>query len=805
MTVDKKRKNTKAHASGPKRRKTQQQSKQTKRPVSVDALAWKTVDIPEMFDDAEGFFGLEEITGVDVVKEGDVVKFMAAVPKSKAEVEDDGEEFGGFDDEETPKPAENADQEVSTSDSKVEAVKTPAKDKKAPKDQKKPKEQQKEQQKQQKQQPKKEQPNKAANKKNAEDKKKARKNEKTTVEPKDPELETDLFTKLEELPEPEEEEVDMSEWVPLDLSPRMISSIAKLKFTKPTVIQSKAIPEIMAGHDVIGKASTGSGKTLAFGIPVVESWLSAAETRKQNKEEKKGATALILSPTRELAQQIRDHLQALCKGLPMAPYICSVLGGMAVQKQKRQLQVADIVIATPGRMWEVMSSDNSVLASLRNISFLVLDEADRLLKDGSFKEAEEIFKALDRPPVEENNEDQKMGNTDEEGQEEEEEESEEEEEEEEPVNKRQTLIFSATFNKNLQQKLAGKSKFKATSTQDMEYLLQKLNFRETPKFVDANPVHQMAENLKEGLIMCGDMEKDLYLYATLMLQPTRRALVFTNSVNSVRRLTPLLENLNLPAFPLHSGMIQQARLRSIDRFKANEGAKKKNGSAAILVATDVAARGLDIPEVDLVIHYHVPRAAEDYVHRSGRTARASNSGTSILLCGPKEAVPTQRLVAKVHAQAEVKAGNSGNNTKKLVSSGLRTIDIDRRVVAKLRERVDLAKKIADAVQAKTMGGKEDDWMKKAAEDLGVEYDSEELEKAGKWGGKGSFKKQKQKEAQQMSKGELASLRAALRDLLSKRINTGVSERYLTGLDVSELLKGEQGLFLGQVDGLGLDD
>ena len=731
---------------------------------------------------------------------------MTAVPKSKAEVEDDGEEFDGFDDEETPKPAKNADQEVEASNSKAEAVKTPAKEKKAPKDQTKPKEQPKEQQKQQK--PKKEQPNKAANKKASEDKKKARKNEKPTVEAKDPELETDLFTKLEELPEPEEEEVDMSEWVPLDLSPRMISSIAKLKFTKPTLIQAQAIPQIMAGHDVIGKASTGSGKTLAFGIPLVEAWLSAEETRKQNKGEKNGATALILSPTRELAQQIRDHLQALCKGLPTAPYICSVLGGMAVQKQKRQLAVADIVIATPGRMWEVMSSDNSVLAALRNISFLVLDEADRLLKDGSFKEAEEIFKALDRQAVEENNEDQKMGNTDEEGQEQEEEESEEEEEEEEeeePVNKRQTLVFSATFNKNLQQKLAGKSRFKATSTQDMEYLLQKLNFRETPKFVDANPVHQMAENLKEGLIMCGDMEKDLYLYATLMLQPTRRALVFTNSVNSVRRLTPLLENLNLPAFPLHSGMIQQARLRSIDRFKANEGAKKKNGSAAILVATDVAARGLDIPEVDLVIHYHVPRAAEDYVHRSGRTARASNSGTSILLCGPKEAVPTQRLVAKVHAQAEVKAGNSGNNTKKLVSNGLRTIDIDRRIVAKLRERVDLAKKIADAVQAKTMGGKEDDWMKKAAEDLGVEYDSEELEKAGKWSGKGSFKKQKQKEAQQMSKGELASMRAALRDLLSKRINTGVSERYLTGLDVSDLLKGEQGLFLGKVDGLGLDD
>jgi ATP-dependent RNA helicase DDX24/MAK5 len=632
--------------------------------------------------------------------------------------------------------------------------------------------------------------------------KKEKKGAKVDQAKEDTELEANIFAQAGDLAEAEAEDndIDMSQWVPLDLSPQMLSSIARLKFAKPTAIQIRAIPQIMNGHDVVGKAATGSGKTLAFGIPIVESWLAKRaekqDAEKQDAEkqdaEKQGPIAMILSPTRELAHQICDHLKLLCAGLATGPYICSVTGGLAVQKQQRQLEKADIVVGTPGRMWELMSSSNSVLGSLRGIDFLVVDEADRLLKDGHFKDAEEILKAIDRTaPGEENDDDS---------------------DDETPRHHRQTLVFSATFNKNLQQKLAGKARFNLTSdTESLEYLLKKLNFREErPKFVDTNPISQMAENLKEGLIQCGDLEKDLYLYSVLLLQPTRRALVFTNSINTVRRLTPFLQALNLPAFALHSDMEQKARLRSIERFKAATTPTQPSStpassagaltSSSILIATDVAARGLDIPNIDLVIHYHVPRSADDYVHRSGRTARANTSGISILLCGPKEAVPTQRLIAKVHAAAAV---NTSRSQLASVGVGVHTIDIDRRLVSHLRPRVTLAKKITDTSIAKEKGAKEDDWMKNAAEELGVEFNAEELEAAGLWKGKGSGKKLREKEARAVTKTEVKQWRWELKELLAKRVNTGVSEKYLGGVDVDGLLRGARGEFLGQVEGLGL--
>jgi ATP-dependent RNA helicase DDX24/MAK5 len=618
-------------------------------------------------------------------------------------------------------------------------------------------------------------------KKEKEEKKKMEKKE-DKADKADSELETNVFAQAADLAE--DDDTDMSEWVPLDLSPQLLSSIARLKFAKPTPIQARAIPHVMNGHDVIGKAATGSGKTLAFGIPIVEKWL--ARMADNQAAEKKGPIALILSPTRELAHQISDHLKLLCAGLTTSPYICSVTGGLAVQKQQRQLEKADIVIGTPGRMWEVMSTGTSVLGGLRGIEFLVVDEADRLLKDGQFKEAEEILKALDRTaPGEESDGDGDDSDN------------------ETPRHQRQTLVFSATFNKNLQQKLAGKARFNLQADHEsLEYLLQKLNFREErPKFVDTNPISQMAENLKEGLIQCGDLEKDLYLYATLLLQPTHRTLVFTNAISTVRRLTPFLQSLNLPAFSLHSDMEQKARLRSLERFKAppTPGTQGTQDST-ILIATDVAARGLDIPNIDLVIHYHVPRTADDYVHRSGRTARANQAGISILLSGPKEAVPTQRLIAKVHAAAAI---NSTRSQLAASGVGVHTIDIDRRLVSHLRPRVTLAKKITETAIAKERGAKEDDWMRKAADELGVEFDDDELERAASWKGKGSGRKVKEKEARGVGKNEIKQWRWELKELLAKRVNTGVSEKYLGGVDVDGMLRGARGEFLGQVEGLGL--
>ncbi|KDN72187.1 putative DEAD/DEAH box helicase [Colletotrichum sublineola] len=758
--------------AGQNPQKRQKSAPSKKRKVAASALPWKKVEVPEMFDDAEGFYGLEVIEGVDVVKDGDNVEFIAAVP-SGDEKDHTNAEFEGFSDSEpAPAQSETVKEDMKTS-GKAEPKKT-KKEKKAAR----PEQQIKDDKPADKTddttdaaEPATEQP------KSKNQKKKEKKQKKALSNPDDAKLESSGFAALEEVQEADED-LDMTPWVDLGLSPALVSAIAKLKFAKPTSIQASTIPEILAGHDVIGKASTGSGKTLAFSIPIVEDWVDKYDgdgTIDGGKPSKPENTpfALILSPTRELAHQITNHIKNLCAGLPNAPFVCSVTGGLSVFKQQRQLAKADIVIGTPGRLWEVISGSRELLAGFRKIRYLVVDEADRLLSEGHFKEAGEILDALDRQVIEEDDD--------------------EDDDEEKSLSARQTLVFSATFHQGLQQKLAGKGKWGLMSEKEsMEYLLKKLNFREEkPKFIDVNPAKQMAAGLKEGLIECGAMEKDLYLYTVLLLNPNRRTLVFTNSISAVRRLAPFLQNLNINATALHSQMAQKARLRSVERFTAS-----KPNTTAVLIATDVAARGLDIPGIDQVIHYHVPRAADMYVHRSGRTARAERTGLSIILCGPEEVVPTRRLAAKVHAEQASK--------KKYL---MRTIDIDRRIASRLKPRVDLAKKITDATLAKEKGTKDEDWVRAAADELGVEYDSDELDKAGSWTGRGSQRKKKQQDDKNLSKAEMAAMRAQLRDLLSRRVNAGVSEKYITAgnLDVDELLRGGTGDFLGKVDGLDMDD
>jgi ATP-dependent RNA helicase DDX24/MAK5 len=178
-----------------------------------------------------------------------------------------------------------------------------------------------------------------------------------------------------------------------------------------------------------------------------------------------------------------------------------------------------------------------------------------------------------------------------------------------------------------------------------------------------------------------------------------------------------------------------------------------------------------------------------------------------MLCSPEEVTPTRRLVAKVHSAPGSKAGNVGGSKDASIGSFyIRTLDIDRKLVSRLRERVVLAKKIADAALAKEKGGKEDNWMKNAAEELGVDYDSEEMESVGKWRGRGSGRKQKENEARAISKAETRALRAELKKLLAKRVNVGVSEKYIASgmVDLEELLKDGQGKFLGHAASLGIE-
>ena len=271
-----------------------------------------------------------------------------------------------------------------------------------------------------------------------------------------------------------------------------------------------------------------------------------------------------------------------------------------------------------------------------------------------------------------------------------------------------------------------------------------------------------------------------------------RALVFTNSVSSVRRLTPLLQNLNLKVHAIHSQMPQKARLRAIERFSG------PLGSSEVLVATDVAARGLDIPKVDFVLHYHVPRAADMYIHRSGRTARAERSGESILLCAPDEVQGVRRLIAKIHARNDLEMADSG---KKFF---IQTLELDRRLITRLKPRVTLSKKIADAGLAKEKKNHETNWLRTAAEDLGVEYDSEEFAATdgGNKRGRGKGNRMKEKEARSLSKADIAALRAELKEELGKRVNVGVSEKYLTaggGAHLESLIDGEKGDFYGFID------
>jgi ATP-dependent RNA helicase DDX24/MAK5 len=238
-------------------------------------------------------------------------------------------------------------------------------------------------------------------------------------------------------------------------------------------------------------------------------------------------------------------------------------------------------------------------------------------------------------------------------------------------------------------------------------------------------------------------------------------------------------------------MAQKARLRAIERFTSSD--------SAIMIATDVAARGLDIPGVQLVIHYHLPRTADMYVHRSGRTARASQKGSSIIICAPEEVMGVKRLVAKVHAQT----GNTPSSSK----YSIRSLDLDRRVISRLKPRATLAKKLADVGISKEKGNASDQIFQEAAADLGIEYDSEEFEGTGGGrSGRGNARKKKEREERSVGKEQMSAWKAELKALLATRVNVGVSERYLTGgtVDVDALLAGRGGDFLGSVDLLELE-
>ncbi|RHY20013.1 hypothetical protein DYB25_001862 [Aphanomyces astaci] len=456
-------------------------------------------------------------------------------------------------------------------------------------------------------------------------------------------------------------------WSKFKLHPTLNASLTRMAFTAPTLIQALTLtPAMIEQRDVVGAAPTGSGKTLAFGLPVLQYLLKSSSNEPRGK-----CRALILTPTRELAIQIVSHLQALIPDKRRIG-IVSLVGGMAIQKQQRQLSYGpEIVVATPGRLWEVMESgETHHFDTLQDdLRFLIVDEADRMLQQGSFPQLETIFEQVNKgkvllAPKQENDDDdvasgqqlpveasvimlddvlkQHANNNSDQA-------AATDDDDVTPTSPpkkkflRQTFLFSATMTLKNAGRYQTKKTKNPTALTMLESIMKRIGLRGKPAVVDLSakesntatkssttdapakvPRGGAEVTLPDGLelaqVECLDEHRNNVLYYFLTQYPGR-TIVFLNAISGVRKLAGVLHLLKMPVFALHAEMQQKQRLKKLDQFRAHE--------KGILIATDVAARGLDIPSVDYVVHYHIPRSAETFVHRSGRTARASKHGLSI--------------------------------------------------------------------------------------------------------------------------------------------------------------------------------
>lgn len=727
-----------------------------------DSLGWKSIDIDRRMDSFEGFFGLEEIEGIAVERQEDgKLKFTKSAKEKKEKQASEKKEKKQDKKEKKSKKEVNDAKESKESKEEEKTEDVEAEGDEKLEEQEPELEPELEKEKEKEQQP--------------------------EVEIDLSKLEWEFQEKDEEgniIPDPATKDVSLSEYA--------LKALATLGFTKPTEIQRRAIPLILKGHDLVGKAATGSGKTLAYGIPILERHIEilaklesqnnnpsepeekeveaeaeaetedadmdvdATKDKKLDKTKKSWPTAIIFSPTRELALQIVKHISALAKFYPYSlagsSGVVPITGGLAIQKQQRLIaNNPAVIVATPGRFLELLESSNSLIETFSKTDILVLDEADRMLQQGHFKELEDAlnllgtnsFKADGKKNFRKSN--------------------------------RQTLVFSATFQRDLMNKLGNKNKQANVSTQGrissneeaLFYLKKKLIFRERdPAFVDANPAEAVASKVHESIIECGAMEKDLYLYYFALLYPGR-TIVFVNSIDAVKRLQPFLRELGLQATGIHSNMVQKQRLRALEKFRASDD--------AILIATDVAARGLDIPLIQHVVHYNLPRTADMYVHRSGRTARAGSEGVSVIICSPEEASGPLIKLKKVLYKDTIKA-SPGTAT---APTPITALDVNYDVITSIRRRVYLAKKISDSNQETTYKGKDDSWLAAAANDLGVNL--KELENTVGKSRKGWQPFSKKSDSDKvLSSNELRQMREELKQLLSRTIvGKGFSTKYVT--------------------------
>ncbi|OWZ74759.1 ATP-dependent RNA helicase MAK5 [Cryptococcus neoformans Bt85] len=559
----------------------------------------------------------------------------------------------------------------------------------------------------------------------------------------------------------------LPEWSSISLHPALKRSFLASSFTAPTAIQSRAIPAGVTGRDVVGVAETGSGKTLAYSLPVLHYLLAQ---RKRKAGIKRPLSALILCPTRELALQVMDHLNALLKHAlatsdgekPQGPprvSVGSVVGGLSAQKQKRILdRGCDVIVATPGRLWDLIKADDELATNVRTLRFLVIDEADRMIENGHFAELESIVKLTQRSTAQQGPDDndpvfEAMATLFEESA---------------ARDDMQTFVFSATLSKDLQKNLKRRStswKGKGKRSSTLEDLVEKLDFRdENPEVIDLSPEGGVVSSLRESMIESTKADKDLYLYYFLLRYPGR-SIVFVNSIDSIRRLLPLFTLLQLPIFPLHSHLQQKQRLKNLDRFKSNP-----NG---ILIATDVAARGLDIPQVDHVVHFNLPRTADAYIHRSGRTARAQNEGFALQLVSPDEKSVQRALMKSLERTHE-----------------LPDLPIEAGFLPSLRERLRVATEIEKAQHRATKATHDKNWLLETAEAMDIDIDPSMLDGEEDDPDAPYYKPKKQDRSK--GKASVENLKSELRALLQEKlVARGVSIRYPTSgskVIVDDLIK-----------------
>ena len=379
------------------------------------------------------------------------------------------------------------------------------------------------------------------------------------------------------------------------LSSPILKKLERQGYAHPTPIQAGAIPPILAGKDVVGLAQTGTGKTAAFTLPLLQRVDAAIQRDSGHENIKRAIRVLVLTPTRELAAQVDKAVRNYGENLTTRS--ACVVGGVPLRQQIKPLkQGVDILVATPGRLEDILSQK---IITLNWIETVVLDEADQMLDIGFMPAIKRILALTPKD--------------------------------------RQTLLFSATMPRQIRE-LSSK-------------------YMKKPIEISVSPQSRTADNVSQSVMFIGQPDKTKAAIALLKTYKGKRAILFSRTKRGCDRIAKRLNANGLSAQAIHGNRSQNQRTRTLAAFRA--------GEVDILVATDVAARGIDIPGVELVLNFDLPQVAESYVHRIGRTARAGKSGTAIAFCNPdentmlkdiekiiKQRIPVRRDDGKVEAEPE---------------------------------------------------------------------------------------------------------------------------------------------------------